>query len=127
MGLSAWGRSARPQVEALRSHAGHGPILHTVGNSLDVGSARQPIHKTETQNQRKQTSKPLVGFKPTTPVFERTKTVHALDRVTTLIGAVMESTVYNYFTSRCYISLMINVFPQLFISLPSTLMSHLRD
>jgi hypothetical protein len=24
MCLSAWGRSARPQVEALRSHAGHG-------------------------------------------------------------------------------------------------------
>jgi hypothetical protein len=27
-----------------------------------------------------------VGFEPTIPVFERTKTVHALDRVATVIG-----------------------------------------
>jgi uncharacterized membrane protein YgdD (TMEM256/DUF423 family) len=27
-----------------------------------------------------------VGFEPTTAVFKRTKTVHALDRVTTVIG-----------------------------------------
>jgi hypothetical protein len=29
---------------------------------------------------------PGVGFEPTIPVFERTKTVHALDRAVTLIG-----------------------------------------
>jgi hypothetical protein len=29
---------------------------------------------------------PRVGFKPTIPAFKRTKTVHALDRATTLIG-----------------------------------------
>jgi hypothetical protein len=28
---------------------------------------------------------PSVGFEPTTPVFERTKTVHALDRGATVI------------------------------------------
>jgi hypothetical protein len=39
-----------------------------------------PIHRTtQTQNKRKQTSMSQVRFKPTTPVFERTKTVHALD------------------------------------------------
>jgi phosphohistidine swiveling domain-containing protein len=27
-----------------------------------------------------------VGFDPTTPVFERAKTVHALDRAATVIG-----------------------------------------
>jgi hypothetical protein len=29
---------------------------------------------------------PLEGFEPTIPVFERAKTVHALDRAATLIG-----------------------------------------
>jgi hypothetical protein len=29
---------------------------------------------------------PQVGFEPTMPVFERAKTVHALDRAATLIG-----------------------------------------
>jgi hypothetical protein len=27
-----------------------------------------------------------VGFEPTVPVFERAKTIHALDRAVTLIG-----------------------------------------
>jgi hypothetical protein len=40
------------------------------------------------QNKRTQTSMPLVGFEPTIPVFERAKTVHALDRATTVIGVV---------------------------------------
>jgi hypothetical protein len=31
-------------------------------------------------------SVPRMGFEPTTPVFERAKTVHALDSVTTVIG-----------------------------------------
>jgi hypothetical protein len=31
------------------------------------------------------TSMPEVGFEPTIPVFERAKTVHALDRVSTVI------------------------------------------
>jgi hypothetical protein len=29
---------------------------------------------------------PRVGFEPSTPVFEREKTVHALDRTATVIG-----------------------------------------
>jgi hypothetical protein len=29
---------------------------------------------------------PQLGFEPTTPVFERSKTVHALDRAVTVIG-----------------------------------------
>jgi hypothetical protein len=29
----------------------------------------------------------VVGFEPTIPVFERTKTVHALDRAATVIGS----------------------------------------
>jgi hypothetical protein len=32
-----------------------------------------------------------VGFKPTPPVFERAKAVHALDHVTTVIGSVQHN------------------------------------
>jgi hypothetical protein len=46
-----------------------------------------PTHRsTQTQNKGKQTSMPRVGFEFTIPVFERAKTVHALDRAATVIG-----------------------------------------
>jgi hypothetical protein len=46
-----------------------------------------PAHRTSrTQNKRTRTSMHRVGFESTTPVFERTKTVHALDRAATVIG-----------------------------------------
>jgi hypothetical protein len=65
--------------------------LHTVGRSPWTGDqpvARPlPTHRTtQTQNKRTQSSMPLVGFEPMAPVFERAKTVHALDRVATVIG-----------------------------------------
>jgi hypothetical protein len=38
------------------------------------------LHRTtQTQNKRKETSMPWVGFEPTVPAFERAKTVRALD------------------------------------------------
>jgi preprotein translocase subunit SecG len=45
-----------------------------------------PAHRTkQTRNKRTQTSMPQIGFEPAIPVFERAKTVHALDRATTVI------------------------------------------
>jgi hypothetical protein len=45
------------------------------------------LHRTtQTQKKRRQISMPLFGFEPTTPVFKRAKTVHALDRAATVIG-----------------------------------------
>jgi hypothetical protein len=40
---------------------------------------------TQTQYELTQTSMPRVGFEPTTPVFERAKTVRALDRAPTVV------------------------------------------
>jgi hypothetical protein len=40
---------------------------------------------TQTQNKSTQASMSLVGFEPTTPVFERAKTVHGLDGAATVI------------------------------------------
>jgi hypothetical protein len=55
-------------------------ILYTVGRTNWPGD--QPIARplptrrtTQTQNKRTQTFMPGVGFEPTTPVFERVKTV----------------------------------------------------
>jgi hypothetical protein len=51
------------------------------------------LHRTaQTQNKRTQTSMSQVGFEPTIPVFERLKTVHALDRSDTVIGWVQTAT-----------------------------------
>jgi hypothetical protein len=66
-------------------------ILYTVGKTPWTGDqpvARPlPTHRTsQTQNKRTQTFMPGVGFEPTTPVFERAKTVHDLDRLATVIG-----------------------------------------
>jgi hypothetical protein len=36
-----------------------------------------------------------VGFKPTVPLFERAKTVQALDRVATVIGSPLKCTQLN--------------------------------
>jgi hypothetical protein len=43
---------------------------------------------TQTQNKRIQTSMPQVGLESAIPVFERSKKVHALDRVANAIGIV---------------------------------------
>jgi hypothetical protein len=40
----------------------------------------------QTQNKRKHISMLQVGFEPKIPVFERTKTVHDLDRAATVIS-----------------------------------------
>jgi hypothetical protein len=49
----------------------------------------EPVTKPlpiQTQNKRTQSSMPRVGFEPLIPMFERAKTVHALDRVAIVIG-----------------------------------------
>jgi hypothetical protein len=69
-------------------------MLYTVGRTPLTGDqpvARPlPIHRSvQTQNKRAHTSMPGVGFEPTTTEFELAKTVHALDRAATLIGAFL--------------------------------------
>jgi hypothetical protein len=66
-------------------------ILYTVGRISWTGD--QPVARplptrrtAQTQNKCTQTSMPRVGCKPTIPVFEGAKTVHALDRAATVIG-----------------------------------------
>jgi hypothetical protein len=57
-------------------------ILYTVGRTPWTGICQsQGRYRTaQTQNKRTQASMTQVWFEPTIPVFERAKTVHALDR-----------------------------------------------
>jgi hypothetical protein len=74
----------------LQSSVGPWPIysfliLYTVGRNPWTGGqtvARPiPTHRTtQTENKRTQISMPRLRFESTIPVFERAKTVHALDR-----------------------------------------------
>jgi hypothetical protein len=77
-------------------------ILYTVGRAPWTGDqpvARPlPIHRTtQTQNKRTQMSVPVVGFKPTTPMFNLAKMVHALDRAATVISGWQYIVGLNYF------------------------------
>jgi hypothetical protein len=66
-------------------------IFYTVGRTpwtedQPVASPLPTNRATRTQNKRsRQISMPGVGFEPTIPAFDRTKTVHALDRAATVI------------------------------------------
>jgi hypothetical protein len=53
---------------------------------MDGGSVRRKA-ATYAQNKRTQTLMPRVAFEPTIAMFERAKTVHALDRAATVIGS----------------------------------------
>jgi hypothetical protein len=67
-----------------------------------------PAHRTaQTQNKRTQSSMPRVGFELTIPVFERAKTVHALESAATVVVCAPCSTFYFFYTSfrhfeRCF-------------------------
>jgi hypothetical protein len=70
-----------------------------------LGRRDQPVARplpaprtAQTQNKRTQTTMPQVGFEPTIPVFERAKTVYALDRAATVIGYEFSWWLRN----RCY-------------------------
>jgi hypothetical protein len=44
-----------------------------------------------------QTSMPRVGFEPTNSVFDRVKTVHAVDCVATVIGGILTQLALNVY------------------------------
>jgi hypothetical protein len=80
----------------LCSPCGPSPLFHFL-NPHTVGwtpwTVYQPVARplpthrtTQLQNKRTQTSIHRVSIEPTIPVFERAKTVHALDCAATVIG-----------------------------------------
>jgi hypothetical protein len=82
--------------------------LYLVGRTPWTGD--QPVtrplsaHRTaQIQNKCTQTSMPPVGFEPMIPVFQRVKTVHALDRAATVIGSLC-SRIFKLTEQTCPIS-----------------------
>jgi hypothetical protein len=57
-----------------------------LGRGISPSQSRYLHIEQHKQNKRTHTSMPRVGFEPTIPVFERAKTVHALDREATVFG-----------------------------------------
>jgi hypothetical protein len=53
--------------------------------------------KAQTQNKHKQISMPRVRFEPMIPVFERAKTVHAVDSAATVMGSGLLPRSFIYF------------------------------
>jgi hypothetical protein len=80
---------------ALQPFVGPWPLfqfrnpIHSRYDPLDGGSANRKA-STYTQDsintEQTHASMPWVAFEPTIPVFERVKTVHALDHADTVIG-----------------------------------------
>jgi hypothetical protein len=60
--------------------------LGLLGRGIGPSQSHYLHSTTQTQNKRRKTSMARVLFEPTTPVFKRAKTVHALNRTATVIG-----------------------------------------
>jgi hypothetical protein len=60
-------------------------LIYTKSIGLLGGGSASRKAATYTQNKRRQKSMSRVGFESTIPVFERAKTVHALDSAATVI------------------------------------------
>jgi hypothetical protein len=93
-------------------------ILYTVARTPWTGDQLipRPLHThstTQIQKRRTQTSMPWVGFEPTIPVFQRTKTVHALDLSSSEIGYVNQSVIQLitniYSSNKCRIKIRSNL------------------
>jgi hypothetical protein len=103
--LSLYGSTALVDIGRFCSFL----ILYTVCRTPWTGDqpiARPlPIHRiTQMHNKRIHTSMPRMGFEPTIPVFERAKTVHALDHAATVIGDryVREENYYHVSSRICW-------------------------
>jgi hypothetical protein len=58
-----------------------------LGRGISPSQERYLHTEQHKENKRAQRSMPRMGFEPTIPVFERAKTVHALERAATGIGS----------------------------------------
>jgi hypothetical protein len=61
-------------------------FLNLLGLEVIPSQGRCLHTRHHEENKRTQTSTPQVGFETTILMFERAKTVHALDRAATMIG-----------------------------------------
>jgi hypothetical protein len=82
--LSMQGSTALVDLGRFFSFVIYTQLVGLLGRGISPSQGRYLQNNTQCT----QTSMPLVAFEPTTPVFERAKTVHALDRAATVIGNI---------------------------------------
>jgi hypothetical protein len=88
-------------------------ILYTVDRTLGRGISPSQgrylhIQQHKSPNKGTQTFIPWVGFEPTIPAFERAKTIHALDRATNVICALINFR-FRYSINTVYIKCWIAI------------------
>jgi hypothetical protein len=79
---------------ALQLFVGAWPLFQFRNLTQSVGLLGWGISPSQGENKHTHKSRLRVGFEPTTPVFSRARTVHALDRAATVIG------IYNIVTCQ---------------------------
>jgi hypothetical protein len=86
-GLSIYRSTAPVDLGSVYSFLIHTESVGLLGRGISPSQGRY-LHTVEhkTYSKRTQTSLLRMRFEPTIPVFERAKTVHALDHAATIIG-----------------------------------------
>jgi hypothetical protein len=64
-------------------------LVGLLGRELSPSQGSYLHRTTQTQKKRTETSMFRVGLEPTTPVFERQKTLHASDCANTVLGRLI--------------------------------------
>jgi hypothetical protein len=86
-------------------------IVYTVGRTPWTGDQTAAMPLPTYRTSQTQTSMPQVECQRTTPVFDRTKTVHALDRAATVIRSIHayfnDSPIYSYLFQVNFVPLFI--------------------
>jgi hypothetical protein len=85
--LSIYGSIAFVDLGRFFSFLIYTQSVGLLGRGISSSEGRYLHRTTQIQNTRTQTSVPRMGFEPTISVFERAKTVHALDRASTVTGS----------------------------------------
>jgi hypothetical protein len=86
MYLSIYGSTALVDLGRFFSFLIYTQSVGLLGRGISPSQGLYLHRITQTQNKRIQISMPRVGFEPMIPVFERAKTVCALDSAATVIG-----------------------------------------
>jgi hypothetical protein len=84
--ISIYVSTALVEIGRFFSFLIHTPLRGLLGRGIRRSQGRYLHTERHKQSKRTQTSMPRVELEPTIPVFEKAKTVHALDRAAIVIG-----------------------------------------
>jgi hypothetical protein len=108
--LSTYGSTVLVNLSRFFSFLIYTRLVGLLGRGISPFQRRYQHTEQHKQNKRTQISMPRLRFEPTILVFERVKTVHALDRMATVIGQpiIGHCTYILYYWQHCWINHIIN-------------------